>query len=95
MKLLNKTEQIARLNGGKSSVAVQEMLTGYCSTPHPATGVPPYEALMNRQIRTKLDHQAGSAMRISVTKPSISGMRNTRIRSNRMPRTGTPKSTIS
>lgn len=58
MKLLNKTEQIARLNGGKSSVAVQEMLTGYRSTPHPATGVPPYKALMNRQIRTKLDHQA-------------------------------------
>ena len=58
MKLLNKTEQIARLNGGKSSVPVQEMLTGYRSTPHPATGVPPYEALMNRQIRTKLDHQA-------------------------------------
>ena len=58
MKLLNKTEQIACLNGGKSSVAVQEMLTGYRSTPHPATGVPPYEVLMNRQIRTKLDHQA-------------------------------------
>ena len=33
------------------------MLTGYRSTPHPATGVAPYEALMNRQERTKLDHQ--------------------------------------
>ncbi|XP_078350665.1 uncharacterized protein LOC144635430 [Oculina patagonica] len=33
------------------------MLTGYRSTPHPATGVAPYEALMNRQVRTKLDHQ--------------------------------------
>ena len=33
------------------------MLTGYRSTPHPATDVAPYEALMNRQVRTKLDHQ--------------------------------------
>lgn len=29
------------------------MLAGYRSTPHPATGVTPYEALMNRQVRTK------------------------------------------
>ena len=57
MKLLNKTEQITHLNGGNSSIAIQEMLTGYRSTPHPATGVAPYEALMNRQVRTKLDHQ--------------------------------------
>ena len=57
MKLLNKTEQIAHLQGGDSNTAIQGMLTGYRSTPHPATGVTPYEALMNRQVRTKLDHQ--------------------------------------
>ena len=57
MKLLNKTEQISHLKGGNSSKAIQEMLRGYRSTPHPATGVAPYEALMNRQMRTKLDHQ--------------------------------------
>ena len=57
MKLLNKTEQIAYLQGGDSNTAIQEMLTGYRSTPHPATGVTSYEALMNRQVRTKLDHQ--------------------------------------
>ena len=57
MKMLNKTEQITHLNGGNSSIAIQEMLTGYRSTPHPATGVAPYEALMNRPVRTKLDHQ--------------------------------------
>ena len=57
MKLLNKTEQIAHLQGGDNNTAIQEMLTGYRSTPHPATGVTPYEALMNRQVRTKLDHQ--------------------------------------
>jgi len=33
------------------------MLTGYRSAPHHATGVTPYEALMNRQVRTELDHQ--------------------------------------
>ena len=38
-------------------MAIQEMLIGYRSTPHPATGVTPYEALMNRQVRTKLDYQ--------------------------------------
>ncbi|KAJ7377492.1 Tetratricopeptide repeat protein 38 [Desmophyllum pertusum] len=44
MKLLNKTEQIAHLQGGNGNVAIQEMLTGYRSTPHPATGATPYEA---------------------------------------------------
>ena len=31
------------------------MLAGYHSTPHQATGVTLYEALMNRQVRTKRD----------------------------------------
>lgn len=35
---------------------MQEMLTGYRSTPHVATGVSAYEAMMGRQIKTKLDH---------------------------------------
>ena len=37
-------------------MAMQEMLTGYRSTPHPATGISPYEGMMNRTIRTKLDY---------------------------------------
>lgn len=57
MKLLNKTEKIAHLQGQDSSNAIQEMLTGFRSTPHPATGATPYEAMMNRSVRTKLDHQ--------------------------------------
>ena len=57
MKLLNKTEQIAHLRGINGSTAIQEMLAGYRSTPHLATGVAQYEALMNRKVRTKLDHQ--------------------------------------
>ena len=56
MKLLNKTEKIAHLQGRNSKIAIQEMLTGFRSTPHPATGTTPYEALMNRPVRTKLDH---------------------------------------
>ena len=47
MKILNKTEQIANLQRQDCEVAVQNMLTGYQSTPHPATGIAPYEAMMN------------------------------------------------
>ena len=57
MKLLNKTEQISHLQGEDSMITIQDMLTGYRSSPHPATNITPYEALMNRQVRTKLDHQ--------------------------------------
>ena len=56
MKLLNKTEQRSRLENKLVHVAIQELLTGYRSTPHPETGVSPYQAMMNRQIRTKLDY---------------------------------------
>ena len=58
MKLLNKTEQIAHLQKQNRNITIQEMLTGYRSTPHPATNITPYEALMNRPVRTKLDHQS-------------------------------------
>lgn len=56
MKLINKTEQIANIQHKDSSTAIQEMLMGYRSTPHPATGISPYEALMNIPIRTKLGY---------------------------------------
>ncbi|CAG2190385.1 unnamed protein product [Mytilus edulis] len=56
MKLLNKTEQIAHMKGNHSNDAIQDMLMGYRSTPHPATGFTPYAALMNRDVRTKLDY---------------------------------------
>ena len=56
MKVLNKTEQIAHSDGKTSSSAIQYMLMGYRSTPHPATGHTPYEALMKRTVRTKLDY---------------------------------------
>ena len=57
MKLLNKTEEIAHLQGRDNSIAIQEMLTGYRSSPRPAVGVMPYESLINRQVRTSLDYQ--------------------------------------
>ena len=37
-------------------LAIQELLTGYRSSPHPATGVTPYDAMMDRKVRTKLDY---------------------------------------
>ena len=52
MKLLNKTEQRVRLENKPSKIAIQELLIGYRSTPHPATGTTPYDAMMNRKVRT-------------------------------------------
>ena len=56
MKVLNKTKQIAHSEGRSSNAAIRYMLMGYRSTPHPATGYCPYEALMKRNVRTKLDY---------------------------------------
>ena len=60
MKMVNKTEQRAHAQKVSIKIAMQEMLTGYRSTPHPATGITPYEGMMNRQVRTKLDHHPGT-----------------------------------
>ena len=60
MQSLNKTEQIAHLQGKRGverKLAVQDMLIAYRDTPHPATGVTPYEAIHGRPIRTRLDHK--------------------------------------
>lgn len=59
MQTLNKTEQIASLQGKnrlERRNAVQDMLIAYRSTPHPATEVAPYEALRGTPVRTKLDY---------------------------------------
>ena len=58
MKVLNKTEQTAHSEGRSSNSAIQYMLMGYRSTPHPATGYSPYEALFKRDTRTKLDYRS-------------------------------------
>ena len=55
MKLINKTEQRAQIQRMSPIMAMQEMLIGYRSTPHPATGISPYEGMINRTVRTKLD----------------------------------------
>ena len=55
MKMLNKTEKIAKLQGQDSKQAVTEMLMGYRGTPHPATKCAPYKVMMNRDVKTKLD----------------------------------------
>ena len=59
MQTLNKTEQIANLQGKnrlERRNAVQDMLIAYRSTLHPATGVAPYDALKGTSVRTKLDY---------------------------------------
>ena len=59
LQLLNKTEQIAHLQGKTGldrNMAVSDMLMAYRDTPHPATGATPYQAMSNWPIRTKLDH---------------------------------------
>ena len=49
---LNKIISIARQDSLDSHEAVYDML----QAPHPATNKPPYELLMNREVRTNLDH---------------------------------------
>ena len=63
MKVLNKTEQIAHSEWKASNSAIQYMLMGYRSTPHPATGYSAYEALINRNVKTKLDYESTSISR--------------------------------
>lgn len=39
-------------------MAVQDMSMAYKDTPHPATGISRYQAMMDRPVRTKLDYTA-------------------------------------
>ena len=55
-KLMNKTATIARAEGIDLHEATYDMLQAYRETPDPATGNTPYHLLMNRAIRTRLDH---------------------------------------
>jgi transposase InsO family protein len=55
-KLVNKIMTIARHDRTNPDETIYDMLQAYRSTPHPATKVPPYQLLMNREVRTKLDH---------------------------------------
>lgn len=70
MRLLNKTEQIANITGEDSERAISKMLIGYNSTPHPATQTSPYRALMNRDVRTKIDHKNNIATEIKENRKS-------------------------
>jgi len=55
-KLVNKTAAIACAEGIDLQEATYDMLLAYKETTHPATGAALCESLMNRTIRTKLDH---------------------------------------
>ena len=59
IQVLNKTEQTAHLQektGLDRNMAVHDMLMVYRDTPHPATGVIPYQVMSNRPIWTKLSY---------------------------------------
>ena len=62
MQALSKTEQITNLQGKnrlERRNAVQDMLIAYRSTPHPATGVAPYEFLKGTPVRMKNENEVG------------------------------------
>lgn len=67
MQTMNKIEQIAHLQGknkSESQNAIHDMLTAYRSTPHPATGISPYEAMRGMAIRTnKSQRRIGKSTR--------------------------------
>ena len=52
---VNKMAAIANQEGIDLQEATYDMLQAYRATPHPATKTTPYELLMNRQVRTKLE----------------------------------------
>lgn len=55
-KLVNQITAIAKQTNTDPHDAIYDMLQAYRSSPHPATKKPPYELLMNREVKTKLDH---------------------------------------
>lgn len=55
-KLINKTVKIAHEGGNDMEGATYDILQAYRQTPHPATKASPYELLINRQVRTRLEH---------------------------------------
>ena len=61
MQTINKTEQIANLQGKRAAereLAGKNMLIAHRDTSQPATAsVIPYEAMHGRPIRTRLDHK--------------------------------------
>ena len=54
MRPLNNMERIAHLQHRDHHLALSDLLTGYRATPHPATGVAPYDLITGRKIRWKL-----------------------------------------
>lgn len=54
--LVNKTATITKQEGIDVHEATYDMLQAYTDMPHPATKKTLYEMMMNREVRTKLDH---------------------------------------
>ena len=59
MQTFNKTEQIVHQQGKSvpnGDLTLQDMLMENRDTPHPATGISRYQAMMNQPVRTQLDY---------------------------------------
>ena len=55
-KLVNKIATIAKQKRIDVRKATYDMLQAYRDTPHPATKKTPYELIMNREVRMRLEH---------------------------------------
>ena len=58
IKLVSKTEQRSHIQSISPMMAMHDILIGYQSTPHPATGICPHEGMVDRTVRTKLDYKS-------------------------------------
>ncbi|XP_053390578.1 uncharacterized protein K02A2.6-like [Mercenaria mercenaria] len=54
MKPLVKTMKTASASGKNFKTEISSFLMNYRSTPHPSTGLSPYELMFNRKMKTKL-----------------------------------------
>ena len=54
-KLINKVATIATMENIDVQEAIIDLLVAYRDTPHPATKETPYNLLMNREVKTKLE----------------------------------------
>ncbi|CAB4043024.1 Transposon Tf2-9 poly [Paramuricea clavata] len=68
-KLVNKIMTIARHDRNNPDKAIYDRLQAYRSTPHPATKVPPYQLLMNRESKCKKYHDKRHKTKTHKLKP--------------------------
>lgn len=56
-RIAHNPAQLQGKHKSERELDVQDMLMAYKDTPHQATGVTPYEVMLNRSIRTPFNHE--------------------------------------